>query len=116
MLPRALARSQSTRPISRPVASPTCSDARTLWAPSMPSAGRPHCVAIERRAPLEQLPHVPRPFLDEHAHGRLVAEAVAGRDRVARVQAGRVVGTDGRRDAALRVAGVALGRIPPWSG
>ena len=34
-------RSQSTRPISRPVASAACRTRRTLWAPSDASAGLP---------------------------------------------------------------------------
>ncbi len=68
-------------------------------------------VAIEPRAPLDQLAHVPRAFLDEHAHGRLVAQSVAGANRVASMERGAVVGTDRGGNAALRVAGVALGRV-----
>ena len=71
-------------------------------------------VAIEPRAPVDQLAHVARAFLDEHAHGRFVAQPVAGADRVGGVQRRAVVGADRRRDAALRVAGVALGRRRPW--
>ena len=40
-------------------------------------------VAIEARAPLHQLAHVARAFLDQHAHRRLVAQPVAGAHRVA---------------------------------
>ena len=50
-------------------------------------------------------------LFDEHAHRLAVAQAVAGRHRVGRVQLGRIVRADGRRDAALRVAGIALARL-----
>ena len=48
------------------------------------------------------------PFVDEHVHGVWITEAVTRRDRVARVQRGRVVGTERGRDATLGIAGVAL--------
>src|SRR6185436_11734129 len=66
-------------------------------------------VAIEARAPVEQLLHVRRPFLDEHAHGVLVAEAVAGLDGVGGVERGTVVAAERDGNAALGVAGVAFG-------
>ena len=108
-------RSHSARPISRPVASPACSTRRTLCAASSPSASSSVGVAIEARAPVDQLADVARALLDEHADGGLVAQAVAGADRVGGVQLGAVVGADRRGDAALRVAGVALGRRRPSS-
>ena len=105
------ARRQSTRPISRPVASRACSTRRTLCAPSRPSAASPSASRSNARAPLDQLADVARPFLDQHAHRALVAQAVAGGDRVGRVQLRRIVGADRGGDAALRVAGVALARL-----
>ena len=68
-------------------------------------------VAIEPRAPRHQLANVARPLVDEDAHGRLVAETVAGAHRVRRMQRRAVVGAHGRGDPALRVAGIALGGI-----
>ena len=68
-------------------------------------------VAIERRAPLDQLADVARSLVRQHVDGVGHAQAVAGGDRVARVQLRRIVRADGRGDAALRVAGVALARI-----
>ena len=102
-------RSQSTRPISRPVASPACSTRRTLCAASRPSAGRPSA-SRSNRAPhsISSRTYV-RPVLDQHAHRRLVAQAVAGADRVGGVQRRAVVVAHRRGDAALRVAGVAFG-------
>jgi hypothetical protein len=64
-------------------------------------------LAIERRPPVDQLAHVARPLVDEDADGVVVAEAVAGGNRVGEVQRRRVVGADRRGDAALRVAGAA---------
>ena len=66
-------------------------------------------VAIEARAPGEQLADVRGPCSTSTLHRRLVAQTVAGADRVARVQRRRVVVADRGRDAALRVSGVALG-------
>ena len=103
---------QSTRPISRPVASRACSTRRTLCAASRPSAGLPVGVAIERRAPLDQLAHVARAFV---GRARRTASGTHRPSPAAivslRVQLRRVVGADRRGDAALRVAGVALARI-----
>jgi hypothetical protein len=88
-------------PISRPVASRACSTRRALCAPSRQrrlAVG----VAIEPRAPVHQLADVPRPFLDEHAHGRFVAQPVAGGDRVGARADRRIV----RADRAA---------MPPWA-
>ena len=68
-------------------------------------------VAIEPRAPLDQLARIARSLVAEHAHGALVAEPVARDHRVARVEFRRVVFADRRGDAALRVLGVAFVRI-----
>src|SRR5205823_191809 len=68
-------------------------------------------VAIEPRSPFDELAYVARAILDEHADGRLVAHSIARANRVGGVQRGRVVVSDRGRDAALRVAGVALAGI-----
>ena len=68
-------------------------------------------VLVEGRAPLDQLAHVARALANEHVNGLGETEAVAGRERIARVQIRRVVIAHRRGDAALRVAGVALARI-----
>ena len=68
-------------------------------------------VAIEPRAPVDQLARIARPFVAEDANGALVAEAVARDHRVGGVQFGRIVFADRRGDAALRVLGVAFVRI-----
>ena len=68
-------------------------------------------VPVEGRAPLDQLAHVARALADEHVNGLGKTEAVAGGERIARVEIRRVVGADRRGDAALRVSGVALARI-----
>ena len=67
--------------------------------------------AVESRAPRHQLAYVARAVLDEHAHRLLVAQPVAGRHRVRRMELRRIAWPDGRRDAALRVAGVAFPRL-----
>ena len=67
--------------------------------------------AIELRAPLHQLEHVPTTVLDQHLNRVLVAETVAGSKRVTDVEIDRVIRPDGCRDAALRVSGVALRRV-----
>ncbi len=69
----------------------------------------PSRVEVELRAPLDQLTDVGRTVLDQHADRLFVAEAVAGADRIRRVQRGAVVVAHRRGDAALRVAGVAFG-------
>ncbi len=43
-------------------------------------------IAIEARAPVDQLADVARAFLDEHAHRGFIAQAVAGPQRVGGVQ------------------------------
>ena len=104
-------RSQSTRPISRPVASCACSTRRTLCAPSMASAGCAVGVAIERGAPLDQLADVPRAVLDEHLHGARRRTGHRRRQSCRGMQLRRVVRADGRSNTALRVAGVAFARL-----
>ena len=42
-------------------------------------------VAVESSAPLQQLAHVPRAVLDQRIDRRLVAQSVAGADRVCRM-------------------------------
>src|SRR5438876_5961283 len=71
----------------------------------------PGAVPVEPRAPGDELAHVARPVLHQHAHGVFVAEPIAGANRVCRMQHGTVVGAECRSDPALRVAGVALGGI-----
>ena len=92
------------------MASRAWSTRRTLWAASRASASSPFGVAIERRAPGEQVADVAGAFFTQHPHGALVAQAVAGRQRVLGVQLRRVVAADRGRDAALRVAGIPLRR------
>src|SRR5262249_44037969 len=65
----------------------------------------------ERRAPLDELGDVPDAVRDQHANRVLVAEAIAGPNRVRRVQLEAVVRPDRGRDAALCGSGVALARI-----
>ena len=64
--------------------------------------------AIEARAPVHQLAHEARPVLDERMHGALVAQAVAGGERVGRVKGRRIAGTDRGGDSTLGMAGIAL--------
>ena len=104
-------RSQSTRPISRPVASPACSTRRTLCRRFAAERGPAVGGEVEPRAPRDQLAHVARPVLHEDADRRFVAQPVAGAHRVLGVQRRAVVVADRRGDAALRVAGVAFGRL-----
>src|SRR5262249_19221682 len=47
-------------------------------------------------------------IVDERAHRGLVAQTVAGANRIGRVERGAVVRADGRGDPALRIAGVAF--------
>ena len=67
--------------------------------------------AVETRAPLHQLSYVAGAVFDQHADGAFVAETVAGRHRVRRMELRRIAWPDGRRDAPLRVAGVAFPRL-----
>jgi 3-dehydroquinate synthase len=76
-----------------------------------PERGPAARIEIESRAPVDELAHVARTFLDEDAHRRFVAQAVAGARRVGCVQRRRVVVSNRGGNAALRVSGVALGRI-----
>ena len=68
-------------------------------------------LAIERGAPREQLDDVPGTFANEHIDSSGVAEAIARRNRVLRVQRGRIIGTEGRGNAPLCIAGVAFAWI-----
>ena len=68
-------------------------------------------LAIERGAPREQLDDVPGTFANEHIDSSGVAEAIARRNRVLRVQRGRIIGTEGRGNAPLCMAGVAFAWI-----
>jgi hypothetical protein len=78
----------------------------------LPSERRlPAAVAIELSTPVDQLTNVPGPLLRERTHGLGHTQAVACGDRIARVQLGRVVGTEGGSNAALRIPRVALSRI-----
>ena len=74
----------------------------------MARASSPVRAAIEARAPVHQLADESRPVLDERVHGALVAQAVAGSERVGRVKGGRIARTDRRGDSSLGMAGVAL--------
>ena len=71
----------------------------------------PCAIAIEARAPVDELAHVADAVLDQHAHRRLVAQAVARRHRVLEVLLRRVVLADRSGNAALCISGIALGRI-----
>ena len=66
--------------------------ARRCAPPSRPSASSPSGVAVEGRAPVDQLAHIARAVLDQHRHRRLVAQPVAGRERVGACSAGRIAG------------------------
>ena len=73
-----------------------------------PEGGTSVGVAIEPRAPFEQLADVGDALLDQDADGGFIAESVAGADRVGRMEGRTVVVADRGRDASLRVTGVAL--------
>ena len=68
-------------------------------------------VAIEARAPVQQLGDVGGTFLDERAHRVRLAQAVTGREGVLEVQARRIVVAHGHGDAALRPPRAALFRF-----
>ena len=103
---------QHSRLISRPVASRACRTRRTECAPFAGQVERAVRPTVEAGAPCFEFADVPRPFFHQHAHGCRVAQAVAGRDRVGKMQVGRIVGTHGRRDAALGEPGAARRRDP----
>ena len=67
--------------------------------------------AIEARATGHQLARVAHAVFDQHANRRLQAQPITGRHGVGRMQVWRVARAQRRGDAALRVAGVALGGI-----
>src|SRR5262249_57978683 len=60
---------------------------------------------------VEQLADVAGSFADADAHRLLIAQPVAGANRIRLVERGTVVVTQRSGDTALRVAGVALGRF-----
>lgn len=64
--------------------------------------------AIEPDAPFHQFANEAGAVFNEHLHRLRIAEAVAGGDRVSRMQLRRVAGTNGRGNASLRVTGVAF--------
>ena len=64
--------------------------------------------AIEADAPCHQFANETRAVLDEHLHRARIAKAVAGGNRIGRMQLRRVAGSYSRRDAALRVTGIAF--------
>ena len=64
--------------------------------------------AIELRAPRHQFADEPRAVLDKDLDGPLVTQAVARRDRIGGVPFGAVTGSNGRRNSALCVTGVAF--------
>ena len=68
-------------------------------------------VAIEARAPVQQLRDVGGTFLDERAHRVRLAEPVTGGERVLEVQARRIVVAHGHGDATLRPPRAALFRL-----
>ena len=67
-------------------------------------------MAVEGRAPLDELSNEGGPVRDEDVHGLLVAQAVAGAHRVS-VKGDRVVGGHGSGNAALRESRAACARI-----
>jgi hypothetical protein len=63
---------------------------RREWAASRPELEAPAVVEVEVGAGGVQLAHPRRPLLDEHLHGRGVAQGGPGRERVGAVQRRRV--------------------------
>ncbi len=63
-------------------------------------------LAVEVRAPLDELGDAQRAFGDERFGGGTIDEAVAGVDGVFKVQGDVFVALHGHGDAALRVVGV----------
>ena len=111
----AVARSQSPGRFRVRCASRACSTRRTLCAPSRPSAGRPSGSRSKAAPQATSSRTSPRAALDQNAHGGFVAQPVAGGQRVLQVQVGRIVVTDRRRDAALRVVRCCPRPSRPWS-
>ena len=95
---------------SRPVVSRACSTRRTLCAASRASAISPFGCRSKAAPQSISSCDVGRALPDQDAHRVEIAQPVAGGQRVLRVQLGIVVVADRGGDAALRVAGVALGR------
>ena len=90
-------------PISRPVASCACSTRRTLCAAFARQRRLSVGIAIERHAPLDQLANVAGSVLAPARRPPLVAQAVAGSQRVGAVQRRAY-----RRDRAAAA-------MPPWA-
>ena len=65
--------------------------------------------AVELGAPLDQLFDAGRTFLDQHARGLFVAQAVAGLQGVFQMQADFIVVAERGGDSALRVLRVGFG-------
>jgi hypothetical protein len=73
------------------------------------SEGRPAVgLAIEGRAPLDQLRDVTWSLAHQQIDGDRVAQTVSRRDGVAGMELRRIVGSDGRRNPTLCVARVAF--------
>ena len=68
-------------------------------------------IDVEASAPLDELERVARTFLGQHPHRSLIAQSVARHRGIAGVQGGRIVRTNRRGDAALRVFRIAFARI-----
>ena len=68
-------------------------------------------MAIEGRAPLDELSNEVGAIRDEDIHGSLVAQTSTRANRVGGMKLDRVVGRDGRRNAALREPRTARARI-----
>ena len=76
---------------------------------ALPPESRSAVVApVEAGSPLHQLPHVVRPFGDEHLDRGRVRQPGSGLERIGQVEFRRIVGTDRGGDPALGVPGVAL--------
>ena len=64
--------------------------------------------AVESNTPRHQLSNEAGTVLDENLDCEWIAESVAGRNRVCRMQLRCITRTDGRRNASLRMTGVAF--------
>ena len=79
--------------------------------PFAPKRQRASAIAIETRAPVDELANITNPVLDEHLDCRIHAQAVTGVDGIDGVLPRGIIRRDRGGNAALRIAGVALGRI-----
>ncbi len=103
-------RAHSVPPMVRPVVSRACSTRRTLCAASRASATSPFGWRSKAAPQSISSCDVGRSRRHQDADRIQIAQAVAGGEGVLEVQLRSVVVADRRGDAALRVAGVALGR------